>query len=94
MTVMQDFDELPNLRPSKSERKRAMEALLTLAEELVELTAGRFAKLTLPDELKEALVLARRLPNRGAKKRQLAYIRRIMENYDAEAIREDLKKLH
>ncbi len=86
-------EDLPEIRPSKSERKRAMEALLELGEDIVALPEGKYRKLTLPDDLKQALDLARKLPNRGAKKRQLAYVRRIIENHDASALRQALKDL-
>ena len=74
-------------RPSRSRRKRDNESLRQLGADLVELSAGRLAKLDLPVELRRAVDEARRLEVHGAKKRQIQYIGRVMEDCDEEAIR-------
>ena len=80
-------------RPSRSKRKRDNESLRQLGAELVELSAGRLAKLELPAELRRAIDEARRLDVHGAKKRQIQYIGRVMEECDDEAIRTALAEI-
>lgn len=75
------------LRPSKSQRKREALALQDLGELLVELKPTRLAQLPLPDELREAVLTAQRTPQRGARKRQLQYIGKLMRRVDPEPIR-------
>ena len=76
---MHDDEQLP---PSKSRRKREAHALQTLGENLVALTPNQLAPLTLPDDLRAAIEEARRLRQRGARKRQLQYIGRLMRQLD------------
>ena len=80
-------DDAPAERPSKTLQKRVHADLLTLAEELTDLPKGRLSKVELPDSLKEAVDLARRLPHGGARKRQLSYVRRLLEGSDHQSIR-------
>lgn len=75
---------------SKSQRKREMHALQKLGEALVSLSKEQFEKITLPDELHDAIVEARRINQRGAHKRQLQYIGRLMRNVDPEPIQVQL----
>ncbi len=74
-------------RPSKSQRKREALALQALGETLVGLKPPQLGKLPLPDELREAVLAARQMPQRGARKRQLQYIGRLMREIDPEPIR-------
>lgn len=76
--------------PSKSQRKRDMHALQALGERLVELPASQFARLDLPSELAEAVVLARRITAREGRRRQLQYVGKLMRHVDADAIRAQL----
>ncbi len=72
---------------SKSEMKRESHALQKLGEELVELPTNKLEKIPLPDELAEAIALARKITARGGRKRQLQYIGKLMRRIDAEPIR-------
>lgn len=78
---------------SKSQVKREMHALQKLGEELVGLSAAELARIDLPDELREAVALAQRLNQRGARKRQLQYIGRLMRDVDPEPLQRDLDRL-
>jgi ribosome-associated protein len=80
-------------RPSRTKRKRDNESLRQLGADLVELSAGRLAKLELPAELRRAVDEARRLDVHGARKRQIQYIGRVMEECDDEAIRTALAQI-
>lgn len=75
---------------SKSALKREMTALQKIGEELVDLSSSQLAKISMPELLKDAIMLARRLKNREGKRRQLQYIGKIMRNIDSDAIRQRL----
>ena len=68
--------------PSKTRRKRDMEALQDLGARLVELDADRLATLGLPERLVDAVALARRITRHEARRRQLQYIGRLMRDID------------
>jgi len=89
-------DRLPDEEPpkSKSAVKREMIALQKLGEELVDLAPAKLAKVTMPEELAEAVMLARRLKSREGRRRQLQYIGKIMRVIDSESIRRELESFH
>jgi ribosome-associated protein len=75
---------------SKSQRKRDMHALQELGQQLVDLPKDQFEKITLEENLHDAVIEARHIRQHGAKKRQLQYIGKIMRNLDAESIQQQL----
>jgi len=85
-TREQPFPE-PIDKPSKSQRKREALALQDLGEMLVDLKPAQLDKMPLPEELREAVLAARQMNQRGARKRQLQYIGRLMRELDPEPIR-------
>src|SRR5580704_10747187 len=74
-------------RPSKSARKRAAHAAQDLGEELMRLREAQLEALELPEELKEAVRLARRITSRAGLARQRQYIGKLMRDIDPEPIR-------
>lgn len=78
---------------SKSQLKREMTALQELGEILVGLSAHELERVPLPEKLHDAVVAARGMTQRGARKRQLQYIGKVMRAVDAEPIRESLAEL-
>ena len=80
---------------SKSQKKRDMLALQDIGEELVGLSSETINKLTLPDELRTAVVDAKRIPKSkyGGMKRQMQYIGRLMREVDSAPIVEQLNSL-
>ncbi len=78
---------------SKSQRKRDMHALQALGLQLVELPKEQFEKITLEENLYDAIVDARNIRQHGARKRQLQYIGKIMRNIDAGPIQEQLNTI-
>ena len=76
---------------SKTRRKRDMHALQAIGEELVALPEDRLASLVLPDTLRDAVHEARRIDQRGARRRQMQFIGRIMRDVDGDAIRQQLE---
>ncbi|UCH49913.1 MAG: DUF615 domain-containing protein [Betaproteobacteria bacterium] len=76
---------------SKSQRKREMHALQALGETLVGLPSEQLARLDLPETLREAIMQARSISQRGALRRQLQYVGRLMRDVDAAQIRDQLQ---
>ena len=74
-------------RPSKSARKRAAHAAQDLGEELVRLREAQLEALDLPEQLKEAVRLARRITSRAGGARQRQYIGKLMREVDPQPIR-------
>ena len=79
--------------PSKSQQKREMRELQRLGEELIELPETQLAALDLPERLRDAVELARRITSHGAQKRQRQYIGRLMRDLDPVPLRAALEKL-
>src|SRR5215217_6515262 len=75
---------------SKTRRKQEMLALQALGAALVELPDVQLAAMTLDSQLRDAVLDAKRVKTREARRRQLQYIGRIMRELDAEPIREQL----
>jgi ribosome-associated protein len=80
---------------SKSQKKRNMIALQSVGEELVALSADVINKMDLPDELRVAVLDAKRIPNskHGGNKRQMQYIGRLMREVDPAPILAQLQAL-
>jgi len=74
-------------RPSKSERKRRSDDLQALGEQLIDLPQSELDALPLPENLREAVLLARRITAHGGLYRQKQYIGKLMRKIDAEPIR-------
>ena len=81
-----DQDSEEDLGPSKTQRKKAMEALQDLGSELVKLSRERLDRFDLPDPLYDAIRLAQRITSHGATRRQMQLIGKLMRTADAEAI--------
>ena len=80
---------------SKSQKKRNMIALQSVGEELVALSTDVINKLDLPDDLRVAILDAKRIPNskHGGNKRQMQYIGRLMREVDCAPILTQLQAL-
>ncbi len=77
---------------SKSEIKRDAEALKKFGAKLVALTPNNLEKIPLDEKLAAAIALAQR-SQRGALRRQLQYIGKLLRNTDVEPLQEALDKL-
>lgn len=77
--------------PSKSARKRESDDLQSLGEALIELPQSELDALPLPDVLRDAVMLARRITAHGGLYRQRQYIGKLMRKIDAQPIREALQ---
>lgn len=72
--------------PSKSQRKRDVEALQKWGERLVELEPSALKQFNLPDDIYDAIIEAQRLTAHGAIRRQRQYIGRLMRDLDASVL--------
>ena len=77
-------------RPSKSQDKRDLHALLDLGRELVELSPDRLKQLPLAERLYDAIRLAQRTPSREGLRRQVHYVGKLMRDAPADEIRAQL----
>lgn len=78
----------PDERPSKSQRKRDMDALQRMGEELALLNPDQLSHIELPERLVDAIDQARRISGFEARRRQLQYIGKLMRDVDPAPIRE------
>lgn len=78
---------------SKTRKKENMQELQDLGSALVELSRDQLKKISLPEDLHEAVLDWQRFTAREAKRRQLQYIGRLMRNADPEPIRAGLALL-
>ena len=70
------------LKPSKSQRKRDAHALQALGSQLVALPPAHLARIALPDTLREAVVAAQGMRQRGARTRQMQYLGKLMRQLE------------
>lgn len=74
-------------RKSRTQKKNEDRDLQKLGERLVTLSREQLEGMDMPDELLEAVMLARGIKSHGARRRQLQYIGKLMRNIDSESIR-------
>lgn len=86
MTDEQHNDDHDPEHPSKSQRKRDADAAQKLGEQLVMLDDTRLSKVDLPEQLMDAIMTARKIKQRGGRKRQLQFIGKLMRKIDTTAI--------
>lgn len=89
------LSEEPGSAPtlSKSQRKRDMHALQKLGEALVRLDAGRLARITLPEDLRAAIIEAKRITAHEGRRRQLQYIGKLMRQIEPAEIQQQIEDL-
>jgi len=88
----EDFTESTG-RPSKTKKKEAMHELRDLGAELVELSVGQLKKIKLPENIYEAVRDCQKITAHGARRRQVAYLGKLMRSVDDEPIRAGLALL-
>ncbi len=80
-------------KPSKSARKREFHALQKLGEELLTLRESDLQDIELDEDLREAVLEARRIRSHGALRRQKQYIGKLMRHIDPEPLRAALARV-
>jgi ribosome-associated protein len=76
--------------PSKSQKKREVEALQALGETLVKLPEAQWKRIELPEDLRAAVADCRRITQNGALRRQRQYIGKLMRGIDPAPIQAQL----
>ena len=78
--------------PSKTRRKKDMQALQDLGAKLVELDAAKLAALGLPEQLVDAITQLRSITKHEARRRQTQFVGRLMRDVDPEPLRAALER--
>ena len=78
---------------SRTQKKKAAQAKQKMGEKLVRLNDAQFDGLELPEELLEAVAMARQIKSHEARRRQLQYIGRLMREYNPADIEAALEKI-
>jgi len=68
--------------PTRTQQRRDALAVLALASQLVELPPSRLAKLELPDDVRREVEITRKITAHIARKRQLAFLAKMMRRHD------------
>ena len=94
----EDYEDLDDtieyaVRPNKTQIKRDIAVLFSLAEEMVGLSPAQLGVLELPEDLHNAITLASGMPPKGARKRQLKFITGLLRKLDVEPIKERLSRM-
>lgn len=83
-------DKFLEEKPSKSQRKREMEAAQELGEQLLQLKLDVLQKMPLDERLLDAVLQAQKISQREAKRRHLQLIGKLMRSADSDAIQSAL----
>jgi ribosome-associated protein len=70
--------------PTRTQQRRDALAVLALANQLVELPPSKLAKLDLPEDVQREIAQTRRITAHIARKRQLAFLAKVMRRHDTE----------
>ncbi|MFD4840182.1 ribosome biogenesis factor YjgA [Achromobacter sp. NPDC058515] len=89
-SVDDGYDENGYDRPSKSQVKREMHALLDLGKQLIDLSPERLKQLPLAERLYEAIRTAQRTTGREGRRRQVHFVGKLMRDAPADEIRAQL----
>lgn len=74
--------------PSRSQRKRDVLALDPVVERVLRLDPAAVDRLGLPEPLRQAVAEGRRITAFGARRRHLRYLRRLLQEPEAEPLRQ------
>ena len=85
-----ETDEIIWDGPSKSQRKRDVEALQDMGTLLVKLPDAQFKRIVLPEDLRSAVAACRKITQNGALRRQKQFIGKLMRGLDPEPIQAQL----
>ena len=86
--MTEEFDD----RPSKSQRKRDMEALRVLAEKLSQISADHLARVE-DEQIRESVTAATRITKGNARKRQIQYVAKLLSRIDTTPIQQIVDEL-
>jgi len=81
------------IRPNKTRIKQEISAILTMAEEICQLSPAQVAEFDLPENIENAIRDATKLGQNSARKRLLKYITAQLRNIDTDAVQEKLARI-
>jgi len=83
-----DAEDMPNeyLGPSKTQRKRDADAMLTLGKQLVEIQTEKLRQLNIPTQIFDTIIQAKDIQAHAAKKRQFKFLARMLQSIDTHAL--------
>jgi ribosome-associated protein len=73
-------------RPSKSEAKRASDALQKLGEQLVGEARDRVKRVPMPEDVRDAILMCQTITNHEGRRRQLQFVGKKMRTLDEEEV--------
>lgn len=85
-------DEDEDFGPSKSQKKRDSDLMQKLGGELARLPADQFARIDLPEDIRQAINDYQRMKSFGAMRRQMQLIGKLMRRLEASAVREAIDR--
>ncbi len=83
-------DEVP--RASKSEKKREANNIHTLGVFLSKLPEKKLAEINMPDDIRSAIIKAKKMSSNGARRRQQLFIGRLLRSIDHKSIGLEINK--
>jgi ribosome-associated protein len=91
----EDEDEsvLYAVRPNKTRIKKEIADVMTMAEEISQLSASHIAEFELPESIEQALLDAGKMGQNAARKRLLKYITAQLRLIDTQAVQEKLDRM-
>lgn len=78
---------------SKSAKKRELKTVQALAQEMVDLSLGDLNSLTLDDEIRSEVDMARKVTAHNAKRRQIMYLSRLLNGIDLPTLRKEMANI-
>lgn len=81
-----------DLKPSKSQRKRDMQAVKVLAEKLASLSSDQLSTLDMPD-IVDAIEQAKRITKGNARKRQIQHVTKLLSRTDTSRAKQLIDEL-
>lgn len=82
--IIETGEDEEDFGPTRTQQRRDALAVLAFAGQLCELPPSRVAKMNLPDVVMVEIANVRKITSNGARKRQLAYLAKIMRRHDDE----------
>ena len=88
-----DIENRSDIYKSRTQVKKASEALQKLGERLIKLSAGQLKNIDIPDELRKAILDSREISSNKASCRNRQFIGALMRQCDSDPIIEALDRL-
>lgn len=90
MTDFFEEEEIIERPPSRTRLKKDDHARQDIGERLTRLSDKELERMDLPDEIREAIIFARKISSHGAKKREIKHIGALLRHVDTAPIEKAL----